>query len=118
MTTSQTKTILKIKRADQNKHIIMASFKNSKGEDIKESINTFWDGNLPELLLELEKQLLKLGDGYDLFEEGRWKVLSKIGGRALGGRCKNYWNDIVKGARNNGASNSNAQQKKFKKLIQ
>ncbi|KAL3787430.1 hypothetical protein HJC23_001827 [Cyclotella cryptica] len=82
-TMCQLNALLKNKRAKQNKHKIKASFKDSKGNDIKEMIYTLRDGDPPELLFELEKQLLKLSDRYDLFERGRWKDLCKIGGRAL-----------------------------------
>lgn len=60
--TSQTKAILKIEHANQNKHMIKASFRDSKGNDIKVLIYTFQYGNPTELLLKKEKQLLKLGD--------------------------------------------------------
>ena len=116
--TSQRKAILKIKHANQNEHMIMASFNDSKGDDIKELIYMFWDSDSLELLFQLEKQLLKLGIWYDLFEAGKWKVLGQMGGRALKGHCKKYWNNIIKEAHNDGAGESNAQQKKFKKLIQ
>jgi hypothetical protein len=86
--TSQSKAILKIKHAHQSEHMIEASFKNSEGNGIKELIYTFRDGDLAELLFKLEKQLLNLGDRYDLFKTGWWKVLGQIGGRALEGRCE------------------------------
>lgn len=76
---SQTKAIFKIKQANQNEHMIKASIKKSKGKDIKELIYMFQDGDPPELFLKLEKQFLKLGYRYDLFEGGRWKVLCQIG---------------------------------------
>ena len=116
--TSQSKATLKIKRTNRNKHMIEASFKNCEGNDVKEMIYTFRDGDPPELLIDLEKQLLKLGDRYDLFETGKWKTLGQIGGRALEGRCEQYWHDIVETARNHNAGDSDAQRKKFKKLIQ
>ena len=117
-TMSQSKALLKIKRAKQNEHKIKASFKDSEGNDIKEMVYTFRDGDPPELLFELEKQLLKLGDRYNLFEGGRWTVLCQIGGRALEGRCKKYWTDIVEGTCNHNAGDASVQRKKFKKLIQ
>jgi hypothetical protein len=55
--TSQSKAILKIKCAHQSEHVIEASFKNSEGNDIKELIYTFHDGDPVELLFKLEKQL-------------------------------------------------------------
>ena len=81
----QSKAILKIKHAHRSEHTIKASFKDSEGNDVKEFIYTFRDGDPAELLVEFEKQLLAIGDRYDLFENGRWKVLCQIGGRALEG---------------------------------
>jgi len=117
-TTNQSKATLKIKRTNRNKHIIEASFKNSEGNDVKEMIYTFRGGDPPELLIDFEKQLLKLCDRYDLFETGKWKVLGQIGGRALEGRCQQYWHDIVEAARNHNAGDYDTQRKKVKKLIQ
>ena len=65
--TSQSKATIKIKRTNRNKHMIKSSFKNSEG-DFKEFIYTFCDGDPPELLIDLEKQLLKLSDCYNLFD--------------------------------------------------
>jgi hypothetical protein len=107
-TRSQLKAFLKIKHASQNKHAIKASFKDSKGNDIKELIYAFHDGYPAEFHFEVEKQLFKLGDCYNLFKIRKWKVLGQIRGRALKGRRKKYWYDIVKGTRNHGAGDSNA----------
>lgn len=98
--------------------MIEASFKNSEGNAVKEMIYTFHNGDPPELLIDLEKQLLKLGYCYDLFETGKWKVLGQIRGRALEGGCEQYWHDIIKAAHNHSSGNSDAQRRKFKKLIQ
>jgi hypothetical protein len=95
-----------------------ASFKDNEGNDVKEYIHTFRDGDPPELLIEFEKQLLKLGDRYDLFENGSWKILCQIGGRALEGQSEKYWTDIVEGVHTHSWGDSDVQRKKFKKLIQ
>lgn len=116
--TSQTKAILKIKHVNCNNNMIKDSFKNSKCNNIKALIFTSQDGNPPELLFKLKKQLLKLGGQYDLFKAVKWKVLGYIRGRSLKEQCKKYWNNIIEGARNHGASESDAQWKKIKKLIQ
>ena len=95
-TMSQSKAILKNKRVKRNEHTIKASFRDSEGNVIKELIYTFCDGDLAELLLEMEKQLLKFGDCYDLLDAGWWKVLCQIGGRALEGRCENTGMTLLK----------------------
>jgi hypothetical protein len=117
-TTRQSRAILKIKRAHRSEHTVKASFKDSEGNDVKEPVYTFHDGDQLELLIEFEKQLLELGDRYDLFENGKWKMLCQIGGRALQGRCAKYWKDIVEAVRSHNSGDSEIQRKKFKKLIQ
>ena len=116
--TRQSKAILKIKRARRREHTIKASFKDNEGNEVKEYIHTFRDGDPPELLIEFEKQLFTLGDRYDLFKNGRWKVLCQIGGRALEGRIAKYWTDIIEGVRAHNSGDADAQRKKFKRLLQ
>jgi hypothetical protein len=116
--TRQAKAILKIKHAQRSEHAIKASFKDIEGNDAKEYVYMFRDSDQPELLIEFEKQLFTLGDRYDLFENGRWKVLCQIGGRALKGQSAKYWKDIVEGVRTHNSGDSDVQRKKFKKLIQ
>jgi hypothetical protein len=83
---TQSKAILKIKQADENDRHIKATFTDNEGNQVKELVPIFRDSDPGELLLELEKELLNFGSRYDLFQDGRWKMLSQIGGRALKGR--------------------------------
>jgi hypothetical protein len=85
---AQTKAVLKIRQATENNRYVDATFTDSKGKEAKELIQTFRDSNPGELLIEFEKQLLKLGAHYALFKEGKWKVLGQLGGRSLGGRIE------------------------------
>jgi hypothetical protein len=85
---------------------------------VKEYVYAFRDGDPPELLIKSEKHLFTLGDRYDLFENGRWKILCQIGGQALEGRSAKNWKDIVEGVRTHNSGDSDVQRKKFKKLIQ
>jgi hypothetical protein len=114
---AHTNAILKINQAEENDRQIKATFTDNEGNQVKELIPTFRDSDPGELLLELEKELLKFGPRYDLFKDGRWKLLGQIGGRALKGRIARYWNDIVESATNHAKGDSNAQQAKFEKLI-
>ena len=114
---AHTKVILKIKQANKNDRQIKATFTNNEGNQVKELIPTFRDSDPGELLLELEKELLKFGSRYDLFQYGRWKLLGQIGGRALKGRIARYWSDIVEGTTNHSRGDSATQQAKFLKLI-
>ena len=57
----------------------MKSFKDKGGNNVKEYIDTYQEGDRKENLLVLKKQLLLLGMHYDLYEEGKWKKLCCIG---------------------------------------
>jgi hypothetical protein len=50
-----------------NEHKIKATFTDDSGQEMKELIYMYKDDNPKELLLQLETQLLKLGDRYNLF---------------------------------------------------
>ena len=117
-TNSQSKFIFNIKKAKRNDHQIKATFEDSEGNQIKELIHTFADGDRKELLIYFEKQLLKLGNRYNLFTEGKWKVLCQILGCALEGRCEEIWESQVESLRGHNTGNSAAQRDKFKKAIQ
>ena len=114
----QSKAILKIKRAKRSEHQVKATFEDDEGDAVKEMVQTFRDGDPKELLIELEKELLKLGDRYELFNDGKWKKLCRLGGRALEGRCADVWAEVVETVRNHGAGDETAQRNKFRKLIQ
>ena len=57
-----TNVILKIKSAKSNEHKIKATFTDGSGQEVKELIYMYKDGDPKELLLQLEMQVLKLGD--------------------------------------------------------
>ena len=50
---------------------IKETFKDEEGNDTKEYIDMYKEGDCKENLLVLEKQLLLLGMRYDLYEEGK-----------------------------------------------
>ena len=77
---THTKAFLKLKQAKPNNQQVKACFKNMEGIKVKETISTFHDRDTKELLIDLEKQLIRLGNCYDLFKEGRWKPLAQLGG--------------------------------------
>lgn len=98
---------------------IKERFKDEEGNDIKEYINAYKEGNCKENLLVLEKQLLLLGMRYNLYEEGKWKKLCRIGTGAMMGNCAETWHKEVKeGIRNHNIGNASAQRKKFEETIQ
>ena len=73
---------------------------------MKELIYTFVDGDRNELLIYLEKQLLKLGNHHKLFTERKWKVLCQIKGQALKGCCEEIWIDQIESLWNHNIGNS------------
>jgi hypothetical protein len=103
---SQTKAVIKIRQATENNRYVKANFTDSKGKEAKELIQTFQDSDPGDLLIVFEKQLIKLGACYEIFKEGKWKVLGQLGGRSLGGRIERYWSDIVEGATNHATGSS------------
>lgn len=115
---AQSKAVLKVKQAKQNDQHVKAMFMDSHWTEEKEQIQMFWDSNLSKLLIKLEKQLLKLGNHYNLLNEGEWKILCQIGRWSLGGCIEQYWSGIIKGARNHSVESSSVQKAQFKKLIQ
>ena len=75
-------------------------------------IYTFSHGDPKELLIDCEKQLLKLGDRYELSNDGKWKALcqlGELGGRCFEGRIEEHWSDLVGGIRNHATGDSAAQ---------
>ena len=92
------KAILKLMQAKPNDQQVKASFKNAEGVEVKEMIGTFCDRDAKEILINLEKELIRLGNCYDLFKDGKWKPLAQLRGRALGGHIKCYWSKIIEKA--------------------
>jgi hypothetical protein len=117
-TNAHPKCIFLLKKAKPNKRQVKDTFTDSTGKEIKELISTYSDGDRKELLIELEKQLIKLGNRYGLFSEGKWKILSQIGGHATDGCCNKIWEERFESIRNHATGNLQAQFDKFTKAIQ
>ena len=97
---------------------VKVTFKNAEGVKVKETISTFHDGDAKELLIDLEKELIRLGNCYDLFKDRKWKPFMQLRGQALGGRIERYWSKIVEGATITQTRTVASHLSKFKKLIQ
>jgi hypothetical protein len=115
---TSSKAILNIKQYQRNKHQIKATFIGKNGCKVKELIHTFSDGNPKELLIILQRQLITLGKRYYLFENGKWKLLSQVGGRTLDGRIEDIRSYIVEGETNYVTGDADAQLNRFVTLIQ
>ena len=110
--------VLKLKQAKPNDQQVKASFKNVEGIEVKEMIRTSHSGDENELLIDLEKELIRLRNHYDLFKDGKWKPLMQLWGRALGGCIKHYWSEIIEGATIAQTRTAASHLSKFKKSIQ
>jgi hypothetical protein len=80
-------------------------------------ISTFCNGDAKELLIDLEKDLIRLRNRYDLFKDGKWKPLAQLRGQALRGHIEYYWSKIVEGAMITQTGTVASHLLKFKKLI-
>ncbi len=115
----QTRAIMRMTASIPRQEKIKETFKDEEGNDIKEYIDTYKEGDRKENLFVLEKQLLLLGTRYELCEEGKWKKLCRIGSRAMTGNCAETWREEVEeGIRNHNIGNAAAQKKKFEETIQ
>ena len=112
-----TKAIIKIQRETESVRTIKATFKDSRGNDVKERIHTFSDGDPKANLVELAEKLIQLGDRYKLFQDGKWAVLLQTGGRALHGRCERIWTRVTSSERNHATGTQARQREKFLELI-
>jgi hypothetical protein len=74
---TQSDVILKFKPSKLNETQISAVFKDADDNKVKEYINIFEEGDPKENLLSLFKQLINLGDLYDLWG-GSLKTLCQI----------------------------------------
>jgi hypothetical protein len=113
----QSNAILKIELATQNNHKVKVMFTDNEGKEMKELIDTYNDNNTKKHLIDIEKQLLKLGGCYKLFSNGMWKYLCRLKRCVLDGCCVEYWQKIPKKATDHRTGNSATQQSKFIKLI-
>jgi hypothetical protein len=82
---TQSNVILKFKPSKLNKTQISAIFKDADNNEVKEYINIFQEGDSKENLVSLFKQLINLGDLYDLWGSSM-KTLCQIFARALSGK--------------------------------
>ncbi len=89
----QTVTLLifKIKPVHPSTCKIKVTFKDRDGDTVKEKVHMYRIGEAKEILLTLEKLLIQLGTRYNLFEEGKWEKLCRVGARALISECNDMW---------------------------
>ena len=117
-TSQPTKALLRMKQSKRNDHTIKANFTNGAGDEIKELLQTYSDGDPKDLLIELEKQLIKLAKRYGKFSDGSWEQLVDTFARCLEGRIETIWCDKAEDITHAAVGNADAQERKCKAFIQ
>ena len=71
----------------------------------KERLPNFRDGNKGALLVELCEKSIAACEAYDLYNDnGDWKTVAQAQYRALYGKCKNAWQELMNNTRNHGTN--------------
>ena len=96
---AKTKAILKMRPARKPELTIKASFEDVDGNEVKELVYTFDDGDAKENCVLILLQLKQLGRRYNLWQDEKYKKLTQVGGRAFSGRAAEVWADKVENAR-------------------
>ena len=92
--------------------------KDSNSNELNEYIPRFADGDPKGNLITLCQTCLKNTKKYDYFEDGKWKRVAQAVGRPLYGRCEEQWDNICDAEAHWGTGNAEAQEQKFKKMMQ
>jgi hypothetical protein len=112
---TQSNTILKFKPSKLNKTQISAVFKDADDNEVNKYINIFQEGDPKVNLVSLFKQLIDLGNLCDLWGSSM-KTLCQIFARALSGKPRKKWSEIVKKQASFTDNNNNG--KEFIKMCQ
>ncbi len=86
--------ILRFRPSKLNETQISATFKDAEKNKVKEYINIFQEGDPKENLITLFKQVIDLGDLYDLWK-GLFKTLCQVMARSLSGKPREKWNTSI-----------------------
>ncbi len=92
---TQSNMILRFKPSKLNETQISATFKDADKNEVKEYINIFQEGDPMENLVTLFKQVIDLGNLYDLWK-GSFKTLCQVLARSLSGKPQEKWNTSIK----------------------
>ena len=90
----QSNVILRFKPSKLNETQISATFKDADENQVKEFINIFQEGDPKENLINLFKQIIDLGDLYDLWKDS-FKTLCQVMARSLSGKPREKWNASI-----------------------
>jgi hypothetical protein len=112
----RSKTIVHFKILELNKNKIEAKFTDTGGDSVKEYLNIYQDGDDRYNLIALMLQVMELGDSYKCWSEaGKANKLANMMKRALNGKAKKKWTEIMTKRM---AWNKANMQEKFYKMLQ
>ena len=115
---NNSRAILHIKRGKKCQDPLKVLLTDSSSNEVKEYIPKFEDGDPKGNIITLCQTCLKIAKKYDYFEDGKWKQIAQAVGRALEGRCEEQWDDICEAEAHWGTGNAEAQERKFKRMMQ
>ncbi len=92
---TQSNVILRFKPSKLNETQISATFKDADENKVKEFINIFQQGDPNKNLVTLFKQVIDLGNLYDLWRCS-FKTLCQVLARSLSGKPQEKWNASIK----------------------
>ena len=78
---------------------------------------TYSDGDPKDLLIELEKELIKIAKPYDMFSDGSWEQLINTYTRCLNGRIETIWCDKAEEITHASVGNASTQEEKCRAFI-
>ncbi len=91
---TQSDAILRFRPSKLNETQISAIFKDADEKEVKEYINIFQEGDPKENLITLLKQVIDIGNLYDLWK-GSFKTLCQVMARSLSGKPREKWNASI-----------------------
>ena len=92
----ESKCVLQYTNPKLSSNTISAKFKNSEGEEVKETIHIYSSGDKGDCLIDLQYRIwFTLANRYDYFKDGKAKMLSQTYGRALDGDAEEEWSNLV-----------------------
>ena len=80
-------------------------------------LQTYSDGDPKDLLIELEKELIRIAKRYNMFSDGSWEQLINTYARCLDGRIETIWCDKADDITHASVGNASAQEEKCRTFI-
>ena len=87
--------IIPFKIPKPNESKLKAKFTDDDEEEVEEVVQVFHEGDKDYNLIVLMKQIIELGDTYDLWTGGKTKKLAQVLARALNGKPRSKWTYLM-----------------------